>query len=236
MTGVGPGYGSFLREVARAQVQAWLPEPPAYLLDLSGGAGEYAPLAVARGLQVVHALGGPGDRQQPSPRVLPVVAETVDLGWLADGSVDAVLAEGQALSFCPATELTVDHIYRVLRPGGRLLLSVDSLVLGLARLADQGRWAELSDAPHADVVLVPEDDGTVTRCFWPEQLREMLEQSGFQVDWVRPRTVLSPEAVERALRNDRSTLATLVATELELAREREGDAHGAHLVAGAVRR
>jgi hypothetical protein len=53
----------------------------------------------------------------------------------------------------------------VLRPGGRLLLAVDSLAVGLARLAEQGRWAQLADVPSADGVLVPDDDGSLTRCF-----------------------------------------------------------------------
>ncbi len=48
----------------------------------------------------------------------------------ADASVDLVLAESQALSLCLATEVTVEQLVRVLRPGGRLLLVVDSLVLG----------------------------------------------------------------------------------------------------------
>ncbi len=87
----------------------------------------------------------------------------------------------------------------MLRPGGRLLLVVESLMLGLARLAEQGRWAELADAPSADVVLVPADDGTIRRCFWPEELRSLLADAGLEVEWVRPRSVLNPATVERAL-------------------------------------
>ena len=118
---------------------------------------------------------------------------------LRTGSVDAVLAESSALSLCLAAEVVVDDLLRVLRPGGRLLLVVESLLLGLARLADQGRWAELADVPSADVVLVPTDTGGITRCFWPEELTELLGAAGFTVDWVRPRSVLSPSTVERAL-------------------------------------
>ena len=112
--------------------------------------------------------------------MLHVAADTRSLEWLADESVDLVLAESRALSLCLATEVTAEHLRRVLRPGGRLMLVVESLLLGLARLAEQGRWAELADAPSADVVLVPQDDGTITRCFWPEELQALLTEAGLR--------------------------------------------------------
>ena len=137
---------------------------------------------------------------------------------------------------CLAAEVAVEQLRRVLRPGGRLLLAVDSLVLGLARLADQGRWAELADVPSADVVLVPDDDGTLTRCFWPEELAALLTDAGLEVEWVRPRSVLTPATVERALQQGgRAALRALVRTELALAVERQGESTGLHLVASARR-
>lgn len=56
------------------------------------------------------------------------------------------------------------------------------------------------------------------------------------MEWVCPRTVLSPSTVERALlRGGRAALRTLVATELALAVERESGPTGLHLVASARR-
>jgi hypothetical protein len=115
-----------------------------------------------------------------------------------------------------------------------MLLCVDSLTTGLARLADQGRWAELADVPSADVVLVPEDDGSLSRCFWPEELHALLEDVGFDVEWVRPRSVLTAGAVERALATGGAdAMRTLVRTELQLAVDREGETPGIHLVSSA---
>jgi SAM-dependent methyltransferase len=169
-------------------------------------------------------------------RLVPVVADARSLSWLRDGAVDAVLAESRALSMCLATEVTVEQLGRVLRPGGRLLLVVESLVLGLSRLADLGRWAELADVPSADVVLIPQEDGTITRCFWPEELHELLAGAGFDVEWVRPRSVLSCATVVRAMQEGGATaLSTLVGTECRLARDREGESTGLHLVASARR-
>lgn len=227
-------YWQFYEEVAAAQVAAWLPTEPVRVLDVSGGRTRFAEQLVSAGHDVVHVNGratglGPG-------RLLPVEADARSLSWLRDASVDAVLAESRALSMCLAAEVTVEELLRVLRPGGRLLLVVESLLLGLARLADQGRWAELADVPAADVVLVPREDGTITRCFWAEELTGLLTGAGFEVDWVRSRSVLSPSTVERALlQGGDDALKALVTSELALAQEREGESTGIHLVASARR-
>ena len=238
----GSPYWSFYRQVAEAQLDAWLPAAPARVLDLSGADGFAAELAAA-GHEVVLAAADASevDRSFGEPcdgpgRVLPVLADARSLTWLAAQSVDLVVGESRVLSTCLAAEVAAEQLRRVLRPGGRLLLAVDSLVGGLARLAEQGRWAELADAPSADVVLVPDDDGSLTRCFWPEELAGLLSDAGFEVEWVRPRSVLAPSTVERALeQGGRAALRALVTTELALAVEREGSSTGLHLVVSARR-
>jgi SAM-dependent methyltransferase len=245
----GPGddlrYQAFLAEVARVELAAWLPAKPSLVLDLSLHCGQpsgaqLVGLMVDRGHTVIHADPKASRPQLPGPvsrvgRLVTVRAEARRLDWLAEGSVDVVVAEGGMLSEALAAELTVDEVHRVLRPGGRLLLCVDSLVSGLARLADQGCWAELADVPAADVVLVPGDDGHVSRCFWPEELHGMLSDVNFEVEWIRPRSVLSEQTVVRALGADADQLESLVATEVALSRRRQGESIGAQLVASARR-
>ncbi|SNQ45445.1 conserved hypothetical protein [Frankia canadensis] len=231
-------YWAFYEEVAAVQLRQWLPVAPSRVLDVSGQRARFARQMVGAGHQVVRVVTEParGDSPPSGPgALLPVVGDARSLDWFSPGSFDAVLAEARALSFCLATETTLDEIHTMLRPGGQLLLCVDSLLLGLARLAEQHRWAELSDVPRADVVLVPAEDGTITRCFWPEELRALLTSAGFEVDWIRPRTVLSAEAVKRAVAEDVSCFPTLVRTEVELAAEREGESIGIHLIASARR-
>ncbi|WP_163547154.1 class I SAM-dependent methyltransferase [Candidatus Frankia nodulisporulans] len=239
-------YWAFYEEVAAAQLREWLPTRPGRVLDVSGPRARFARQMVGAGHQVVRVVtdavpthlrerGGATPGSGGGGALCPVVGDARSLDWFHAGSFDAVLAEARALSFCLATETTLEQIHRMLRPGGQLLLCVDSLLLGLARLAEQHRWAELSDVPRADVVLVPADDGTITRCFWPEELRALLSSAGFEVDWIRPRTVLSAEAVTRALAEDVSCFPTLVRTEVELSAEREGESIGIHLIASARR-
>ena len=238
-------FGQFIAEVARAQLDEWLPERPSLILDLSLPPARHIGLMVARGHRVVHA-----DPYVAHPDVgaaIPVTTagagrlhrvcgDARRLDWLGDHTVDVVVAEGGMLSESLAAELTLDDVARALRPGGRLLMCVDSLVSGLSRLADQGCWAELADVPSADVVLIPSEDGHVSRCFWPEELHGMLDDAGFDVESIRPRTVLSEQTVTRALRVDGSRLSSLVTTELRLARSRQGESLGSKLVVSATRR
>ncbi|WP_067490308.1 class I SAM-dependent methyltransferase [Actinomadura hibisca] len=255
-------YWSFYWAVAAAQLARWLPHRPGRVLDLSGGDGRTALQAAAAGHRVLEVadpmlagprdhhpddrvaappagratpprLGRPGRPTPPPGSVRQVVADSGTLTFLASGSMDAVIAEHRVLSRHLATETTVAEIARVLRPGGRVLLSVDSLTLGMALLAEQNCWAHLSDVPAAEVVLVPWPDGAITRCFWADQLRELLTEAGLEVEWIRPRTALSPSTVEHVLTRSPDALARLVRT--ELAAPPGDESLGIHLLASAVR-
>jgi SAM-dependent methyltransferase len=164
-------------------------------------------------------------RRAPAGRLVRVVADSANL---ADGSVDGVIADDGALSRHLMAEDVAAEIARVLRPGGQLLASVDSLVLGMSILAEQHHWAELTDLPHAEVVLVPWPDGRITRCFGPEQLVDLLTEAGLEVSWIRPRTVLSPSMVDHVLRKDPSAITRLVRAELAAGAEEAGPAGPGH--------
>ena len=182
--------------------------------------GRPARLGVPRTLTVrgVHR------RRSPAGRLVRVVADSGNLAFLADGSVDGVIADDGALSRHLMAEDVAAEIARVLRPGGQLLASVDSLVLGMSILAEQHHWAELTDLPQAEVVLVPWPDGRITRCFGPDQLVNLLTEAGLEVSWIRPRTVLSPSTVDHVLRKDPSAIMRLVRAELAAGAEEAGPA------------
>ncbi|MGO8889694.1 MAG: methyltransferase [Streptosporangiaceae bacterium] len=170
----------------------------------------------------------PGPAQHP--RIVPVIADSSRLTFLADGCADGVIADDRALSVHLAAEAMIAEIARVLRPGGRMLACVDSLVLGMAVLADQHHWAHLVDLPHAEVVLVPWPDGTITRCFGPDQARELFTGAGLRVNWIRSRTVFSESVVTHWLRRDPGGLPKLVRAELAA---RSDESLGAQLVISA---
>ena len=236
------GYWRFQRAVARAQLVAWLPAAGRLLVDISGPDASGSAQAADRGHTVIRVLTAappaaglaPGaappaaEPRRAGPAagrrgtIVPVVADPASLAFLADGCADGVIAEDGALSRQLMTEDLAADIARVLRPGGQLLASVDSLVLGMAMLAEQRRWAHLTDLVNAEVVLIPWPDGTITRCFGVSQFTELLTEAGLEVSWVRPRTVLSPSMVDHVLRRDPSAITRLVRAELAACQDRAG--------------
>jgi len=239
----------FYWAVADAQLARWLPADPGRILDLSGPDFRGTPRAVADGHDVVALLPSadvrprrqltlvnghaPAPRRRSPGRLHSVVGDTTLLTGFAEGAFDAVLADNRVLSRNLATEDSLSEIARVLRPGGRVLLCVDSVVLGMALLAEQDCWPELSFAPRADVLLVPWPDGSITRCFTAEQIAEITTDVGLDLDWVRPRTVLSASTVEMMLARDPKSLGRLVETELHAAES--DDYVGVHLLASACK-
>jgi len=214
----------------------------------TGSAAPEAPTSAQRGAEGVlggtvspqnrGGLGGSPPRGQHGqhsqhgqhPRVIPVIADASRLTFLADDCADGVIADDRALSVHLAAEAMIAEIARVLRPGGRVLACVDSLVLGMAVLADQHHWAHLVDLPHAEVVLVPWPDGTITRCYGPDQARELFIGAGFEVAWIRPRTALSESVVMHVLQGDPASLPRLVRAELAA---RSDESLGVQLVISA---
>jgi hypothetical protein len=146
--------------------------------------------------------------------LVTVAADPGNLRFLADGCVDGVIADDRTLSRYVAAEYLAAEIARVLRPGGRLLASVDSLVLGMAVLAEQRHWAELTDVPSAEVLVVPWQDGTFTRCYGAQHLRDLCTEAGLKPSLIRPRTVLSPSMVTGWLHRDPNAIARLLRVEM----------------------
>lgn len=225
-------YRKFHQAVARAQLLAWLPRGRCLLVDVSGPRAPAAELAAAAGHTVLRVVDRAANLSSVAPgaRIIPLLGDPSQLSFFGEGCADGVLAEDRALSACLAAEAMIAEIARVLRPGGRVLACVDSLVLGMAVLADQHHWAHLVDLPHADVVLVPWPDGTITRCYGPDQARELFGGGGLTVEWIRPRTVFSQSMVTHLLRRDPAGMGRLVRAELAASSD---ESLGAQLVIAA---
>ena len=93
-------YWRFYDELAAAQVADWLLTEPAWLVDLFGGCGGCIQQLLDAGHTVLQATDRPPTRAPTGPGWRPVVTDPRTLSWLADASVEAVLASSQALSLC----------------------------------------------------------------------------------------------------------------------------------------
>jgi SAM-dependent methyltransferase len=238
-TGPAVGYPRFHAAVALAQLTSWLPGGNRFLIDISGPGARTAEVAACAGHSVLRVIdpeapvSPPFGSYETNGRLSTVAADGTGLSFLPDNCADGVIAEERTLSLRLAAEELVTEIARVLRPGGRLLACVDSLTFGMAMLAEQHRWPYLVDVPHADVVLIPWPDGTITRCYGAEQLRELFAGSGLEVNWIQPRTVLPPQTVSYLLARDPSRFGELVNAEL---RARSDDSVGTQLVASCIKK
>ncbi|HUK73080.1 MAG TPA: methyltransferase domain-containing protein [Streptosporangiaceae bacterium] len=207
-----------------------------YLTAPLGGAAGH-PARTAAAISTVLAEGSQGSRathrRGQRGSLTTVRADPAALPFLDDHCVDGIIADDRTLSRHLFTEQVIAEAARVLRPGGRLLACFDSLVLGMAVLAEQRHWAELIDLPSAEVVLVPWPDGTITRCFGVDQLRELFAGAALDISWIRPRTVLSPTTVEHVLGRDDAALNHLVRAELTADPD---ESVGIHLIVNARKR
>ena len=97
---VDSAYSRFYDQVAAAQVADWLPTEPAWIVELSDGCGRFTQQLLDAGHTVLQATDRPPTSPPTGPGWRPVVTDPRTLSWLADASVEAVLASSQALSLC----------------------------------------------------------------------------------------------------------------------------------------
>jgi SAM-dependent methyltransferase len=168
-----------LRPAAEIVVDHLAPRTGEIVLDLGCGTGNAAMIAVGRGARVTGV--------DPSPRLLDVARATAAAAGLdaefilgsadnlpvPDGSVDAI-GSVFGVIFAPDPAAAAAEIARVLRPGGRIVLSA---WLRQGALADQARL-------RGELVAGVRDESPGGGLFaWhdPEALAGLLAPHGFSV-------------------------------------------------------
>lgn len=139
----------------RRELLTLLPSlPPGRLLDAGSGRSPYLETLRSRGFEVVSL-----DIEDRSGAV-DVVADVQNMPQVESASFDSVLST-QVLEHLPCPDRALCEIFRVLKPGGRLLLT----------------------APHLSPIHeAPLDFFRYT----PFGLRELAERAGFLVEEIRP--------------------------------------------------
>jgi SAM-dependent methyltransferase len=143
--------------------------PGATWLDLGGGAGEFSLLAATRGFNVTMVDGDPRNISNVAGRgIQAVLADlNVPLDQFQAASFDGVSLL-EIVEHVPLAEQLVSEAFRLLKPGGLLLLSTPNAVWW------KGRMRVLFGK-------TPEAEGYHYRFFTVTSTRQLCERAGFRV-------------------------------------------------------
>jgi SAM-dependent methyltransferase len=173
-----------------------------------------------------------------------IAADIADLGVLASDSFDVVVCYGGPLSYLlDQAHAGVAELARVLRPGGRLVASVMSLIGGTTAglplvVEDLRRFGPEAVSRVVETGILPaEMSGHLAmRMYRPRELRRLLESHGFEVLGMRA----SGLGWERIHPETRASLAPeerplVLAWEVALASDEDAAGMGDHILVEAVK-
>lgn len=239
-------YWRFWRDVVWKRARAILKAPPADLLEAGGGTGHFGMRAARAGYQTVisdlslkmcerarkNALELPESRR---PAV--VEADLLTLEPFGDASFDALMAIGDVLSFVPDARTALRAAHRVVRPGGVLIATVDSIYAGIEHILTAGGPAALEQFlkdGKTEFLTKKAEERFPTKAFTPERLRTLCEQTGWGAVAVYAQLAL-PVRKHRELLDDSDGYQRLLKIELKLGAREPMLAQGGCLLFTAVR-
>jgi SAM-dependent methyltransferase len=106
-----------------------------------------------------------------------------------------VLCQGDPLSYCGDHKKALSECVRVLKPGGALIVSVDNRASALAWLKDSDNREAIYRLLSTGEVEMPtgKEEFTYTvHAFTPEELRDLFESNGLQVERIIGKPVIVP--------------------------------------------
>ncbi|MHB9118231.1 MAG: class I SAM-dependent methyltransferase [Burkholderiales bacterium] len=168
----------------RAEVLALLPERIERLLDIGGGAGNFAASVKSRYGCEAHVA-------ELNPVMAEAAKEKVDCVWQGD-----IFAQANLPSYDCITALDmVEHVAdpeSLLRKLGPLLHQDGRLVVSLPNL---GHWSVVADLMEGywDYIAVGISCRTHVRFFTLSTIRDMFEREGWSIERCEPTRVPAPE-------------------------------------------
>jgi SAM-dependent methyltransferase len=105
------------------------------------------------------------------------------MGEIADAQLDFATAQGDPLSFCEEPARALAELARTVKPGGAVVLSVDSRVAGVRSLLEQrtpDEALELLRTGRTRWRGDRRDERFGMKMFDPDELRKLLERAGFE--------------------------------------------------------
>jgi S-adenosylmethionine-dependent methyltransferase len=219
-------YWRFYRDVSWRHLKPFIPERrPAWAADLGCGTGWFGRRLLKAGCHVVfldpsgkmleQARAGVASEGARGLETRFVQSGMETMGEIASGRLDFATAQGDPLSFCEEPARALAELARTVKPGGAVVLSVDSRVAGVRSLLD-----ELT--PDAALELVRtgrtkwrgerSEERFGMKMFEPAELASLLRRAGFEPLSTIAKTVLVQRGNERWL-DDPDVARDLLAAE-----------------------
>ena len=185
-------YWRLYREISWRHLARFLPrERPARALDLGCGPGWFGARLLKAGLEVTfldisramvdQARRTVAELGRPEPCRF-VQADMERMEAVESGAYHFATAQGDTLSFTARPERALKELHRVLRPGGRAVLSVDHKAAAARAYVTKGRLEELPrflrDGRSQWLARRPEERFPL-RMVEPEELERMRRRQGF---------------------------------------------------------
>jgi ubiquinone/menaquinone biosynthesis C-methylase UbiE len=171
---------------------------PSRILDIGGGTAKWAIKLAQRGYRVLC-----GDI---SPEMLAIGETKVkelglsdhisfqqldirDMHPLSNEAFDMVLAVGDVISYALDDDLAVAEIYRVLKPQGKCVASVDNTMIYVINTMKYDHFERIESLLQEKVTdsFSPHP----VRTYLPEDLRNLFERHGFEVEQIVGKPVIS---------------------------------------------
>lgn len=183
-------------------LRRFLPEEKeAPVLDAGGGTGIWSMELAKMGYRVVLTDISLGMLEKAGEKVkklglkgrVEIVPSDIRCMPFPDNCFSMVLCQGDALSYCGDPRSAVAEFARVVKPGGRVIASVDNRAAALEWLKDKSPEAVRRLLETGDVAMPQgrEEFCYTIHAFTPGELRELFESNGLSVERIIGKLVVA---------------------------------------------
>lgn len=189
-----------LFELIQDSIKTYMEDEMEYVLDAGGGMGHYGMVAAEHGSFVtvidiaknMLEVGRELSLKKGLHNKMVFQEGDVEKLEFKDDSFDFIISEGSVLSFLRNPQQALNEFYRVLKPKGKALLSVQNRMYFMY---ESSSLPVIQNVYKSGRVFPQINSSSDYRCtthsFMPEEIRSMIKRTGFEIKHFRPRFIVA---------------------------------------------